>query len=320
MGLSHLPPPPLHKQGWPWNVASPTGSAPTSPKISIITPSYNQGHFLEETIRSVLLQGYPNLEYIVIDGGSSDNSVEILQTYSDHLTYWVSEPDRGQSHAINKGLARATGDYIAWMNSDDCYLAGALTRVFQTDPQVDFIYGPTQMGADLNHYQVIEGRGIRKFTLANLLNFFYSIDYIIPSQSVFVSRALFEQVGYLNEELHYCMDLEWFIRMALRFPQVQRNSQPICFYRIHDQTKTGTGYYSMQREAQSLAQRYGEYLSASEQAALKRLLAFSNCLEEYMNGGKPWQRASLVATAQQFPREALRDRRFLGMLRRSLFK
>jgi len=96
------------------------------PRISVITPSYNQGHFLDQTIRSVLDQNYPNLEYIIIDGGSTDQSVEIIKKYEDQLLYWVSEPDRGQSHALNKGFARATGDILCWINSDDCLEKGAL--------------------------------------------------------------------------------------------------------------------------------------------------------------------------------------------------
>ena len=128
--LKDLPPSPPEKTGWPWTEQTeplpprmPDGSE--WPRISIVTPSYNQGEFIEETIRSVLLQGYPNLEYIIIDGGSKDNSIELIKKYEKYLAYLVSEPDKGQSHAINKGFRRATGVLVGWQNSDDFYHSGA---------------------------------------------------------------------------------------------------------------------------------------------------------------------------------------------------
>src|SRR5579885_3553995 len=122
--LAELPPPPAGKTGWPWTIETPALPASRAdgspwPRISIVTPSYNQGQFIEETIRSVLLQGYPDLEYIVIDGGSTDQSVEIIRKYERWLTYWVSEKDRGQAHAINKGFSSVTGELFNWINSDD---------------------------------------------------------------------------------------------------------------------------------------------------------------------------------------------------------
>src|SRR5213592_2149932 len=129
--LVDLPAPPWGKSGWPWTVESPqlTDTRPDGypwPRISIVTPSYNQGQFIEETIRSVLLQGYPNLEYIVIDGGSTDESIAILRKYEKWIAHWVSERDKGQSEAINKGFAQATGEIFAWLNSDDVYERGAI--------------------------------------------------------------------------------------------------------------------------------------------------------------------------------------------------
>src|SRR5439155_19891425 len=121
--LSVLPPPPRGKTGWPWTeestpVAEAIKNGASWPRISIVTPSYNQGHFIEETIRSVLLQGYPNLEYIVMDGGSKDGTLSILRKYEHAIDFYTSAPDKGQAEAINKGFARASGDILAWLNSD----------------------------------------------------------------------------------------------------------------------------------------------------------------------------------------------------------
>src|SRR5437588_6081454 len=138
--LAKLPSPLTDKTGWPWTIETPPlpvvrpdGSC--WPRISIVTPSYNQGQFIEETIRSVLLQGYPDLEYIIIDGGSQDESVEIIKKYEPWLTYWVSEQDRGQSHAINKGFDRSTGLILGWLNSDDVLLPNALATVAVAMPR-----------------------------------------------------------------------------------------------------------------------------------------------------------------------------------------
>ena len=144
-----LPPPSSDKIGWPWNedsidISISTLSWESCPRISIITPSYNQAQFLEETIRSVLLQGYPDLEYIVMDGGSSDNSAEVIQKYEPWLAYWESEQDRGQCHAINKGWNRITGEITGWLNSDDIYRPGALRYVmeaFRHNPDAVVVVG-----------------------------------------------------------------------------------------------------------------------------------------------------------------------------------
>lgn len=132
--LAQLPSPSSIKIGWPWTEESPQlpDNMPNGtewPKISIVTPSLNQGQYIEETIRSVLLQGYPNLEYIVIDGDSSDESVEIIQKYDKWLTYWISELDKGQSHAINKGIYKCTGAIFTWLNSDDYYNPNAFLSI-----------------------------------------------------------------------------------------------------------------------------------------------------------------------------------------------
>ncbi|HAX95810.1 MAG TPA: glycosyltransferase, partial [Prolixibacteraceae bacterium] len=134
------------------------------PKISVVTPSYNQGQFIEETIRSVLLQGYPNLEYIVMDGGSTDGSVKIIKKYEPWLSYWVSEPDRGQSHAINKGINRAAGEILFWLNSDDLCLPGAFFKAaesFSQYPNQKLVIGQAQI---INQYGEVIGELRSQFT------------------------------------------------------------------------------------------------------------------------------------------------------------
>jgi glycosyltransferase involved in cell wall biosynthesis len=180
------------------------------PLISIVTPSYNQARFLDETLRSVASQGYPRMEHIVIDGGSADGSVDIIRAHAPHLQYWVSARDRGQSHAINKGLARATGEVLTWLNSDDTLLPGALAAVgavFAERPEVDLVYGDFL-------YTDADGRPMRRrhvFSTMTYETLLYH-DYL-GQPAVFFRRSLFDRVGPVDEALHYCMDWDLFLRM-----------------------------------------------------------------------------------------------------------
>src|SRR5262245_25235628 len=145
--LAELPPAPPGKSGWPWTIESsrlPVRRADGSawPKVTIVTPSFNQGQFIEETIRSILLQGYPDLEYMVIDGGSTDDSVEIIRKYERWLNYWATENDRGQAHAINKAISRATGEIFNWINSDDPLLPSALSTIASAMSAADLVAAP----------------------------------------------------------------------------------------------------------------------------------------------------------------------------------
>jgi len=314
------------KTGWPWTEQSeplpdkmPDGSAWS--RISIVTPSYNQGQFIEETIRSVLLQGYPNLEYIIIDGGSTDNSIEIIKKYEQHLTYWISESDRGQSHAINKGWEKCTGDYLAWMNSDDCYLLNALNYLTKTSlsNNPDFVYGSTYAGNTMEEKQIIEGKGIRSFKLKNLLKFFYSVDYIIPSQSVFIQKSILERIGLLNEDLHYCMDLDLFARILLAIPVVYRNPKPICFYRTHSLAKTSMQNQAMRNEAIEITKKYSTFLEEKDWQKISKLIIYSEHFRGFSTGVKDRTINNLLKTIIELPYESLTDTRFLGIIKRVLF-
>jgi len=192
-------------------------STPTSsnkkeyPKISIVTPSYNQGQFIEETIRSVICQDYPDIEYIVIDGGSTDNSVEIIRKYKNYLHYWISKPDRGQTHAINKGLSRATGDIIAYLNSDDIYLPETFKKIaafFQENPEIDMVYGNILFIDEKSNVL----HEIKREPL--ILKEFYGCYFFIPQPTVFLRRKIVEKCGYFDETFNLAMDLEYWIRIS----------------------------------------------------------------------------------------------------------
>ncbi len=216
LALQDLPAPPEGKTGWPWTEQSeplpdkkPDGSEWS--RISIVTPSYNQGQFIEETIRSVLLQGYPNLEYIIIDGGSTDNSVEILKKYECWLAYWVSESDRGQSHALNKGFRRATGELIGWQNSDDYYepavFANTATLLNKLG-DVDIIYGNV-------NYVNESGK-----LLFNVQSKEVNLENMLPwpcmyNQSAFFHKKIFADGFSIDESKQHCMDYDLFLRLII---------------------------------------------------------------------------------------------------------
>ncbi len=232
IALNDLPPAPAGKTGWLWTSASaPVPSDPGLPRISIVTPSFNQAAFIEETMRSVLLQSYPNLEYIVVDGGSTDGSVEIIRQYEKWLTHWVSEPDRGQAHAINKGFARATGEIVAWINSDDYYLPDAFARVaeaFKKKPSVGWVFGLLVVSLDM-HARVI-GYATR---VERMLD-----DLVLPFQpTCFFARAVLDQVGWLDESLAYALDADLLVRVMANADWVSV-PEALALFRLQAASKT----------------------------------------------------------------------------------
>ena len=189
--------------------------------VSIITPSYNQAPFLEQTIQSVLEQDYPHIEYILVDGGSTDNSVEVIQKYADRLAYWISEKDSGQAEAINKGFARANGEIVAWLNSDDYYMLNTISvavRCFEQNPDVVMVYG-NMLAVDGNG-RTINVLKYKQLSLEDLLCF-----QIIGQPSVFFRRSALEKTGWLEPSFHFMLDHHLWIRLAqqgriLHVPQV----------------------------------------------------------------------------------------------------
>jgi len=216
------------------------------PKVSIITPSYNQGQFLEETILSVLNQDYPNLEYIIIDGGSTDNSVEIIKKYQDRIAYWVSEPDKGQSDAINKGFRIATGDILAWLNSDDLYLPGAISAA------VSYMQDRHDVSCIIGDQETIGPEGEYLCTVKNIpFNFCRTLygGSMIPQPSTFFTRKALDIAGYLDTSLQYQMDYDFFLRMAykgIRFGIIER---PLAAFRLHHMSKTVSEYSNKVKQA-----------------------------------------------------------------------
>ncbi len=211
--IDELPSPPTGKVGWPWTEESiQLPDEPVWPKISIVTPSFNQGQFIEETIRSVLLQGYPDLEYIVIDGGSADGSADIIRKYERWIAYWESNPDRGQAHAINKGFRRATGEIVAWLNSDDYYEKAIMQQVadaFKNNTDADFIYGNLNI-VDMNGAWL----GGFKSGEATMIDRLYHSG--IPQPSCFWKSSVFQGMGYLSEGYNYVMDYEYWLRCGVK--------------------------------------------------------------------------------------------------------
>ena len=216
--LSEFPSPPVGKSGWPWTAdkIKPTGKIYGNrhwPKISIVTPSYNQGQFLEQTIRSVLLQGYPNIEYIIIDGGSVDNSVEIIKRYESWLTYWISKPDRGQSHALNEGFGKATGEIFGWLNADDYFHPEGLATLIELrrnhPDSVAWVGACLEIDIHGNPIQWVPPRTGNKPQIGD-----WGTGAHFYQPSCLFSAELFFKAGQLDEQLNYVMDIDLWLRLA----------------------------------------------------------------------------------------------------------
>jgi hypothetical protein len=259
--IADLPEPPPGKSGWPWSQASP---APTGafagetnlPAIGVVTPSFQQAAFLEETIRSVLLQGYPKLNYVIMDGGSTDGSTDIIKKYAPWLTDWVSEPDGGQAAAIAKGFQRVGGDVLAWLNSDDVLAPGAVWRavaVFRQNPRAVLVYGNTDEidrdGAPLGRAKYV--RQADRQYLVHEAN-------VIAQPSAFFQRAAYEAVGGLDTDLYWTMDYDLWVRLAGLGPIVYI-PETLSKLRIYPEAKTSRGMPGMFDEFRRVGDRYGGY-------------------------------------------------------------
>jgi len=227
------------------------------PKISIVTPSYNQGEFLESTINSVLSQNYPNLEYIIVDGASTDNSVDIIKKYESSLAYWVSEPDKGQSNALNKGFRRVTGELVGWLNSDDLYMPNTLKTIgeyFKNNAKADMAYGDQ---ADIDEKGRVF-RALRSLKFSRLA--FLSRGRLISQPTAFFKRKIFGEIGYVDESLPWVMDYEFFLRIAFAGYHIHHIPQILAKFRYHKGSKTVTGKVESNKHEEYMRMIQKKYL------------------------------------------------------------
>ncbi|MCC7130710.1 MAG: glycosyltransferase [Anaerolineae bacterium] len=302
------------------------GKMDWQPLVSIITPSYNQGRFLEAALRSVLEQDYPRIEYIVIDGGSRDESAAILERYAARLAHWESTPDRGQAHAINKGLRLARGELLGWLNSDDELLPGALRRAveaFDQPPPADVVYGRLER-SDVNG-RAVPTPALPKdrvvFGRERLLG-----ECIVNQPGTLWRRSVMEKAGPLDETLHYALDYEFWMRLALAGARFKRLDAPQARFRLSPGSKTVAGAVAHADEALAVLEAYARRpdlpaltgLAASQLAAqAQRTRAVFHLLAangELRRGAFGRALARLGLALRSDPR-ALFERRWLDLAR-----
>jgi glycosyltransferase involved in cell wall biosynthesis len=255
--LAKLPPPPPTRHGWPWTEASPVLPARMLdgkpwPKMTIVTPSFNQGEYLEETIRSVLLQNYPNLEYIVIDGGSADSSQAIIQQYIPWLSYWVSEPDNGQAHAINKGLQKAGGELFNWLNSDDYLMPGALAEialVFANKYTDAVAAACVDFSPDEETLVTNANLSLEKLIVWRPGTMYHQPAFWLRRQGVLAC-------GGIDDNLHYVFDWEMVLRYLAQFPRVHYLPAIVARFRLHADSKTISRAQLFEAERVELWQKF----------------------------------------------------------------
>ena len=274
--LCDLPIPPDTKTGWPWTEEVNPGiykSLKTFPKISILTPSYNQGEFIEQTIRSVLLQNYPSLEFIIIDGGSSDNTKEIIKKYEPWIKFWVSEKDNGQSHAINKGVEHCTGEIFNWINSDDYYYEECFKILAESfTDNINVVAGK---------YRFFDESGATEDRLINLKlrnSLEESISHVLINQpSTFFRLESFRNLGKLDEKLHFVMDQDIWKKYLFKYGQknIKIIDKELSHFRLHSKSKTSQFQFNNEYT--------GIIYSIALKAGMKQHAGFIKRIYDYKN-------------------------------------
>jgi glycosyltransferase involved in cell wall biosynthesis len=296
------------KTGWPWRekiLRFPDGAPDENDwsRISVVTPSYNQGQFLEETIRSVLHQDYPNLEYIIIDGASTDSSAEIIKKYEPWLKYWVSEPDRGQGHAINKGFQHASGELLAWLNSDDMYLPGALWTIGKAVRHCrerDSKWNGWFTGGCIYENLVTQEREplIPAEPPEDPLR---RLSWRCPQRSSFWTKACWEAVGGVPEDMHFVFDTEFFLRLVLSGFKPQVLSEVLALGRLHESCKTLAHPEAWGIEVLNMYDRLASFLEPNDRRRVRRAVRTDLARVRY-NQARSEGRwfAAAVAASQRF--------------------